>query len=250
MRSPTGATVVLVLVLLTRMLTPSAVAQPLPPGFVYLRDFDPTIEQDIRYAGVDNFVGHALPGYEAAECVLREPVARALAAVQADLQAQRLWLKVYDCYRPTRAVRAMANWAVDSASNRTDAHFFPHISKGALLARGYIAANSTHSAGIAVDLTLVARGAPPEIRTPGGPCHGPPDDSLDMGTTFDCLDPMAHTANPAIGGPARQHRALLLAAMQRRGFANYWREWWHFSFPGGGTASTAFDFPIVARPAR
>lgn len=248
MRSRAGAAVILVL--LTLMLTPSAVAQALPPGFVYLRDLDPTIEQDIRYAGPENFVGHALPGYEAAECVLREPAARALAAAQADLQSQGFGLKVYDCYRPVRAVRAMASWAAAGASAGTDERFFPHIAKNALLARGYIAANSTHSTGLAVDLTLVARDASREIRTPGGPCRGPADDSLDMGTTFDCFDPMAHTADPAITASARQHRALLVAAMQRRGFANYRREWWHFSLPDGGLARRAFDFPIVARPAQ
>ena len=247
MRSPTSAAVILVLI--TRTLTPSAVAQALPPGFIYLRDVDSTIEQDIRYAGPENFVGHALPGYEAAECVLREPAARALAAVQADLRAQGLGLKVYDCYRPARAVRRMVGWAGDGASDRTDEHFFPQIAKGALLARGYIATNSTHSTGLAVDLTLVARRAPPETRTLGGPCHGPRDDSLEMGTTFDCFDPIARTGNSAIGALARQHRTLLVAAMQRRGFANYHREWWHFSFPGG-RASRAFDFPIVTRPAR
>jgi zinc D-Ala-D-Ala dipeptidase len=248
MRSRTSAAVILVL--LARMLTPSAVAQALPPGFVYLRDLDPTIEQDIRYAGPENFFGHALPGYEAAECVLREPAARALAAVQTDLQSQGLGLKVYDCIRPARAVRAIVGWAGDGASDRIDDRFFPHIAKGALLARGYIAANSTHSTGLAVDLTLVARDASREIRPPGGPCHEPADDSLEMGTTFDCFDPMAHTADPAISASARQHRALLVAAMQRRGFANYRREWWHFSLPDGGLARRPFDFPIVARPAR
>ena len=32
----------------------------LPGGFVYLRDIDPTIIQDIRYAGSNNFVGRPL----------------------------------------------------------------------------------------------------------------------------------------------------------------------------------------------
>ena len=247
MRSRAGATAVLTIIGL--MSAVPALAQGLPPGFVYLRDLDPTIEQDIRYAGPDNFAGHALPGYEAAECVLREPAARALAAVQADLQAQGLGLKVYDCYRPVRAVRAMVNWAAEGASAGTDERFFPHIAKNALLARGYIAARSTHSTGLAVDLTLVAHGAPAATRMPLGPCRRPADDGLEMGTTFDCFDPMAHTANPWIGGAARRHRALLLGAVQRRGFVNYRREWWHFSFPAGGAASSAFDFPIVARPA-
>jgi D-alanyl-D-alanine dipeptidase len=113
----------------------SAAAQALPAGFVYLRDIEPTIAQDIRYAGSDNFTGQALPGYDAAECVLREPSARALAAVQADLAAQGLGLKVYDCYRPARAVQAIVEWASADKSDVTDQRFFPNIRKSALVAR-------------------------------------------------------------------------------------------------------------------
>ena len=76
----------------------------LPPGFVYLRDVDPSIAQDIRYASYNNFVGHPLSGYEAPECILRQEIAAALKRVQAQLAPDGLSLKVYDCYRPTRAV--------------------------------------------------------------------------------------------------------------------------------------------------
>ena len=54
----------------------SAQAPKMPAGFVYLRDIDPTIIQDIRYAGSNNFVGRPLTGYEAAECVVKREVAR------------------------------------------------------------------------------------------------------------------------------------------------------------------------------
>jgi D-alanyl-D-alanine dipeptidase len=143
----------------------------------------------------------------------------------------------------------MLDWAVEGAVDRSDERFFPRLLKGALLAQGYIAVRSTHSTGLAVDLTLIARGAP-ETRVSAGPCRGLVDDSLDMGTTFDCFDRKSYTADPAIDAAARQRRAVLLAAMQRRGFANYRREWWHFSFPGNGPAGGPFDFPIVARPTR
>src|SRR5689334_9090392 len=87
---------------------PAYARDMLPPGFVYLRDIDPTIVQDIRYATSDNFTGHPLPGYGAGECILRREAAEALRRVQAELAPEKLSLKVYDCYRPTRAVRAMA----------------------------------------------------------------------------------------------------------------------------------------------
>ena len=97
---------------LAALLMPAAaLAGGLPPGFVYLRDVAPGIAQDMRYAGANNFTGRPLPGYDAAECVLRRAAAEALARVEADLAGQNLGLKVYDCYRPTRAVAAFARWA-------------------------------------------------------------------------------------------------------------------------------------------
>src|SRR5262245_21052362 len=114
----------------------------LPAGFVYLRDVDPTIAQDIRYAGADNFVGRPLPGYEAAECILRRDVAAALKRVQADLAASGLSLKVYDCYRPARAVRAMATWVNDGRSEAATKRYFPKLAKSSLLRAGYIASRS------------------------------------------------------------------------------------------------------------
>ncbi|MFA9550682.1 MAG: M15 family metallopeptidase, partial [Hyphomicrobium sp.] len=76
------------------------------PGFVYLRDIDPSIIQDMRYAGHDNFMGGPVQGYKAPECILLRSAAKALSRVQEDLKSRSLSLKVYDCYRPKRAVRA------------------------------------------------------------------------------------------------------------------------------------------------
>ena len=89
----------------------AARAAEMPKDFVYLRDIDPTILQDMRYAGSNNFTRKHVPGYDAAECVLVRQTAEALKAVQADLRAKGLALKVYDCYRPARAVAAFVEWA-------------------------------------------------------------------------------------------------------------------------------------------
>jgi D-alanyl-D-alanine dipeptidase len=231
-----------------------AIAQGgLPAGFVYLRDIDPTIAQDMRYAGPDNFVGRPLAGYEAAECILRREVAAALSRVQADLKPAGLALKVYDCYRPARAVRAMAQWAHDGEAGGATKRFFPRLDKNRLFALGYISPRSAHSTGAAVDLTLIEASAPrPAPFNPSaryGPCNGAaaeraPDDSLDMGTGYDCFDADSHTRSPAVGPEQRHRRAVLVAAMARRGFTNYFREWWHFSF---GHADLVHDFPVRAR---
>src|SRR5262249_20337515 len=111
-----AAMVIAAAIVLAAMTQGAAAQGALPPRFVHLRAIDPTIAQDIGYAGADNFVGRPLAGYQAAECILRQDVAAALKRVQAALAASGLSLKVYDCYRPTRAVRAMVAWVNDGRS--------------------------------------------------------------------------------------------------------------------------------------
>jgi D-alanyl-D-alanine dipeptidase len=231
-----------------------ALPRSLPAGFVYLRDVEPGIVQDMRYAGDDNFVGHRLPGYDAPECMLRRDVATALKAVQQDLARQSLSLKVYDCYRPTRAVAAMARWAQDGAVNNPTKRFFPELEKRTLFAKGYIASQSGHSTGTAIDLTLVrlppAPTAPYDPAMRYGACTAPqdaraPDSSIDMGTGFDCFDLTSHTASADISAKQKRWRGVLGAAMRAHGFKNYFREWWHFSY--GAQPAQRFDFPIAPR---
>jgi zinc D-Ala-D-Ala dipeptidase len=175
----------------------------LPPGFVYLSDIDSTIVQDIRYATPFNFTGAPAPGYNASECILLREPALALKEVQDELRGRSLALKVYDCYRPRRAVRAFVDWAKNPNSKGLD-RYYPRTSRADLPKLGYIAAVSGHSYGIAVDLTLIPL---PRLPTPPitpntayGPCIAPkaerePDESLDMGTSFDCFD--LNSRNPA-----------------------------------------------------
>jgi D-alanyl-D-alanine dipeptidase len=179
----------------------------LPAGFVYLRDIDATIVQDIRYATPFNFTGTPAPGYNASECILLREVALALKEVQDELRGRSLALKVYDCYRPRRAVRAFVDWVKKPNSEGVD-RYYPRTSRADLLKLGYIARVSGHSYGTAVDLTLIPL---PRVPTPPitdaayGPCTASkaerePDESLDMGTGFDCFD--LNSRNPALIGSA------------------------------------------------
>lgn len=205
---------------------------------VFLRDVDPTIRQDIRYATSDNFTGAPVPGYVGAECMLRKPVALALANVQAALRKRGLSLKVYDCYRPDKAVKAFLRWANGDDDAAATKRFFPRLPKNKLLSLGYIAPQSNHSRGVAVDLTITpAKGAKQpalDAKARFGSCIEPearraPDDSVDMGTGFDCFDALSVTNSPVISGEQRAWRQLLLGAMKREGFQNYRGEWWHFA---------------------
>ena len=229
-------------------------AEGLPGGFAYLGDIDPTIGQDIRYAGANNFVGRSLAGYGAAECVVKRDVGLALKRVQAELGARHLSLKMLDCYRPARAVHEMVVWAQNGQETAAERRYNPALSKKDLFRLGYIAEHSGHSTGAAVDLTLV------DLRADNSgtfdptrayaDCTAPaaarvPEGSVDMGTGYDCSDLKAHTAARSITVDQRRWRNLLVAAMSKQGFVNYSKEWWHFSLPGAG--GPAYDFPITPR---
>jgi D-alanyl-D-alanine dipeptidase len=230
----------------------------LPDGLVYLRDIAPTIAQDIRYATSNNFVGRPLDGYEAGECILRRDVATALARVQTDLAASGLSLKVYDCYRPTRAVRTMARWANDGRAGGATKRFYPKLQKNILFGAGYIASQSAHSTGTAIDLTLT-EAPPPSVAAfdPAanyGPCTAPvtqrsPDTSIDMGTGYDCFDATSSTRSGAVSAEQRRWRERLVAAMAKRGFSNYHREWWHFTYAYRAPYAS-YDTPIRPRSAK
>ena len=167
---------------------------------VDLQRLDTTFLVDMRYATSNNFTGAPLPGYEANRAYLRPEVAAALAVVNADLKLSGFGLKILDAYRPVRASEAMVAWA--ERTNRTD-----------LLRDGYIAARSRHNLGVAVDLTLYVLANRAEVS---------------MGTPYDYFGRAAHTANAR--GQIARNREILKRTMERQGFVNYDKEWWHFSY--------------------
>ncbi len=191
----------------------------------------PDVQRDIRYAGAHNFTGKPVDGYEAPKCLLLAPVAQALAQVQADLRAQGLGLKLFDCYRPVRAVQAFMRWAADLPDQTMKAEFYPALDKTRIIPDGYVAEVSGHSRGATVDLTLV--------RCQAGACT-----ELDMGTPFDFFDPRAHTDAPGLSEAQRANRRRLVEAMARRGFANYPGEWWHYTFKPEPSPDVQFDVPV------
>ncbi len=230
---------------------------PLPESFVFLRDRDPSILQDIRYAGQHNFVGRPIAGYGAAECVLTRAAADRLARIQSSLAVQKLSLVVWDCYRPVRAVQEFVAWA-KTPDEKMTGEFYPRIPKSRLFELGYIAAQSTHSRGSTVDVGLTVRGAkwPPanDPSKPQKPCFASSgvrydDGTLDFGTQFDCFDPLAGLEGQKISAIVGTNRHLLKAVMENAGFKPYDEEWWHFTLTNEPFKTTSFDFPIIPRPA-
>ncbi len=231
--------------------TPGARA---PSDFVALQDIDPTVVQDMRYFTAHNFTGDPVDGYPAPLCILTRPAAEALSRAQQDFLERGYTLKVYDCYRPQRAVNDFVAWAADLADQRMKAEFYPRVDKATLFADGYIAERSGHSRGSTLDVTLVplpAAQTPPYV--PGQPlldCAAPvrfPDNSVDMGTGFDCFDTLSHTLDQRIDGDQAKNRLLLVEGLARQGFVNYDKEWWHFTLDPEPYPDTFFDFPVDAQ---
>jgi len=164
-----------------------------------------------------------------------------------------LSLKIYDCYRPQRAVDHFVRWAKDIKDIKARAEFYPTVDKRNLFRDGYIAEKSGHSRGSTIDLTIVPVPVPvQEQYRPGQPlhaCYAPAvkrfkDNSIDMGTGFDCFHELSHPGNLKVGRQQRTHRLLLKTLMDKHGFKNYDKEWWHFTLRSEPYPDTYFDFPV------
>lgn len=199
----------------------------LPDGFVHLKEIDPTIQIDVRYATTDNFVGKKVDGYEAKKIVITRRAAEALKKIQADLKPEGYGLKVFDAYRPQRAVSHFMRWVRDRKDQRTKPEYYPDIDKSALRGGGYISGRSSHSRGSTVDLTLVKLG----------------EGEVDMGTPFDYFGPESSHHATGVTAEQRANRQRLKEAMNRGGFYSYHKEWWHYTLRNE-PFNRAFDFPV------
>lgn len=202
---------------------------------VLLRDVDPSIGEDIRYAGPRNFTGAPVDGYREPVCLLARPAARALRRAQRELAREGFGLLVYDCYRPRRAVERFVRWAGEADDPVAKAAYYPEVAKERLVPEGYIAAESAHSRGSTVDVTLVRLPARGEV---------------DMGTPFDLFDPLSHTEDPRVTGAARENRRLLGRVLGAQGFVNLPEEWWHFTLRPEAFPDTVFDVPVAVASGR
>jgi zinc D-Ala-D-Ala dipeptidase len=202
---------------------------PLPAAFVDAAAVVDGLVVDMRYFGANNFVGERIDGYEGPRCLLSMPAANALAAVERDLAARGLGLKVFDCYRPQRAVAQFVRWAQRIDDVKRKREFYPDVDKRDLFKEGYISDRSGHSRGSTLDLTLVRRADARE---------------LDMGSPFDFFSPKSWPSDRSVSDQAQTNRALLAAVMIRGGFRPYDREWWHFTLNNEPFPDTYFDFPV------
>ncbi len=202
-----------------------------PSGFVVLAEYLPHIVQEIRYYSTYNFIGERIDGYEEPCAILTQEAARALKNVSNELFVQGYRLKVFDAYRPVSAVRQFILWGIEDQDVRMKPYFYPTLEKQELFARGYIARQSSHSRGSAIDLTLL------DMRT---------GKEVDMGSPFDLFDEASHPDFRGITQEQYENRMLLRHAMERGGFLPIDCEWWHFMLKNEPYPETYFGFPVSA----
>ena len=217
--------------------------------FVNLTDVIPDAILEIRYYGTYNFVGKRIDGYEQPTALLTRQAADSLKAVSDDVIRMGYRLKVYDAYRPQRAVDHFVRWSLDPADTCMKRYFYPMLDKPVLFEQDYIMAKSGHTRGSTVDLTLF------DMQT---------EKEVDMGGTFDWFGKESHpdycglnpdtTVYQEIGkytgdgtGLTEQqyrNRMILRDAMLRHGFKPLDSEWWHFTLRNEPFPDTYFEFPV------
>ncbi|MBQ6263685.1 MAG: M15 family metallopeptidase [Clostridia bacterium] len=200
-----------------------------PSGFVLLADFVPQIVQEIRYYSTYNFIGERINGYEEPCALLTIEAARALKTVAGEAFVQGYRLKIFDAYRPSCAVKQFVLWGIEDQDVRMKQYFYPDLEKQELFAGGYIAKQSSHSRGSAVDLTLL------DMKT---------GKEVDMGSPFDLFSPISHPDCRDVTDEQYDNRMLLQRLMVRSGFKPLECEWWHFSLENEPYPDTYFSFPV------
>lgn len=198
-------------------------------GFVSVSQVIPDAVIDMRYYSDYNFVGTRINGYEEPVALLSEEAALALRNAADAFRNEGYLIKLYDAYRPQRAVAHFAAWAEDADDTKMKADFYPSLDKSVLFDYGYIAYYSGHSRGSKVDMTLVDAATGQE---------------LDMGGTFDLFDVRSHPDYEGITAEQYQNRMLLRDGMLRSGFSPCSTEWWDFTLDNEPYPDTYFDFPV------
>lgn len=200
-----------------------------PSGFVLLADQVPGIIQEIRYYSTYNFIGDRIDGYEEPCALLTKEAARALRSASNEMMVHGYRFKVFDAYRPARAVKHFVLWGIEDQDIRMKPYFYPELQKQELFSKGYIATESSHSRGSTVDLTLL------DMQT---------GKELDMGSPFDLFSEVSHPDHRGVTDEQYDNRMLLRRVMLRNGFAPIDCEWWHFTLEDEPYPDTYFDFPV------
>ena len=198
-------------------------------GFVLLADAVPDAIQEIRYYSTYNFVGERIDGYEQPIAIISREAGEALAAASEDAMSQGYRLKIFDAYRPQKAVDHFVRWSKDPNDTRMKEYFYPELDKSALFEQGYIMEKSGHTRGSTVDITLF------DMKT---------EREVDAGGTFDYFGELSHPDYRGITDEQYEIRMTLRDIMMAAGFTPLEEEWWHFRLDPEPYPDTYFTFPV------
>lgn len=203
-----------------------------PEDIVDIKKIAPKIYVQLAYFEDKNFVGEPINGYSANKCFLQKQAAEALKRASEDISEFGYILRIFDCYRPQKAVDHFVSWAKNLDDKKTKNQFYPNVKKNKLFEKGYIAEKSGHSNGHTIDVTI---GRPSGLKIPF---------ELNMGTPYDFFDERSHTNSRKNSREAIKNRMLLKMVLEKHGFENYDKEWWHFSFKENKYKDISFNFDI------
>lgn len=206
-------------------------AQNLPKGFVYVKEFIPSIEIELRYFDTNNFVGKPIEGYIKPKAIISKKAARQLKKVQKELLKKQLGLKIFDAYRPQKAVNHFVNWAKQLNDTLNKQSFYPNVKKQHLFKEDYIALRSGHTRGSTVDITIIDLSSAEKKE-------------LDMGSSYDFFGEISWVNYAKLTTKQLSNRAMLQNIMRKHKFAHYPKEWWHFTLKNEPFPTTYFDFDI------
>ena len=198
-------------------------------GFVSVGEVIPDVLLDIRYFSSFNFIGKRIDGYEEPAAILTREAAQALKEASREAMEQGFRLKVFDAYRPQKAVDHFVRWAKDPEDIRMKAFFYPELEKTEIIPQGYIAEHSGHSRGSTVDLTLFDMATQQDV---------------DMGGTFDFFGELSHPDYSGVSEVQHANRMLLQSLMAKHGFRPLKTEWWHFILENEPWPDTYFTFSV------
>ena len=200
----------------------------LPKGFVYIDEVINDVDIDIRYSNNNNFIGKKINGYNQSAAIGTKELALALQEIQNDLKHFGYGVKIFDAYRPQKAVNHFSRWSTNDDVIMKDL-FYPNIEKRDLFKEGYIASRSGHSRGSTIDLTII------NLKT---------KEELDMGTSYDFFGIESSYDYSGLTYEQNSNRLLLYSVMKKYGFKSLKSEWWHFTLENEPFPDTYFNFNV------
>lgn len=200
----------------------------LPKGFVYIDEVINDVDIDIRYSNDNNFIGKKINGYNQSAAIGTKELALALQDIQNDLKHFGYGVKIFDAYRPQKAVNHFSQWSTNDDVLMKDL-FYPNIEKRDLFKKGYIASRSGHSRGSTIDLTII------NLKT---------KEELDMGTSYDFFGIESSYDYSGLTNEQNSNRLLLYSVMKKYGFKSLKSEWWHFTLENEPFPDTYFNFNV------